>query len=357
MSLKEFHLQHGATLAPDNIPLDYGNPIAEASHAQQHALLLDRSHEGRFFVAGVSRLEVINRISTNKVDLLPTQQGKPTLFTNANARILDRIEVYPYSEETLVIAGAGRGQFVQEYLQRNIFFNDKASSRSLMPTHHQFSLHGATAESIITCLLPDAPQMPLYGCASLAWQGATYFVFKRKPVLGTHWAIIAPTESAVTLAQHLLEIGKEDGLRLGGSMAYNILRVKAGLPANGELNSDFIPLELGLWDEVSFNKGCYTGQEIIARMDSREKLARVLVSLKVSQKFPIPTTLHTPEGQNVGTITSCASAGEGDIVAMAVVKTSASQEGTELFGRVNDTLTSVSVGQLLGNYPQWVHEN
>ena len=48
MSLKEFHLQHGATLAPDNIPLDYGNPIAEASHAQQHALLLDRSHEDVF---------------------------------------------------------------------------------------------------------------------------------------------------------------------------------------------------------------------------------------------------------------------------------------------------------------------
>ena len=55
-----------------------------------------------------------------------------------------------------------------------------------------------------------------------------------------------------------------------GSLTYNVLRIRAGRPGVGhELSTDYIPLELGLWDEVSFTKGCYTGQEIIARMESR----------------------------------------------------------------------------------------
>ena len=55
--------------------------------------------------------------------------------------------------------------------------------------------------------------------------------------------------------------------------AYDYLRIAAGHPRFGhEIRLKFIPLEANMWDDISFNKGCYTGQEIIARMESRNKV-------------------------------------------------------------------------------------
>ena len=60
--------------------------------------------------------------------------------------------------------------------------------------------------------------------------------------------------------------------------------MEAGLPEFGhELGDEYIPLEANLWNDVSFKKGCYTGQEIIARMESRQKLAKRLVGLRFDE--------------------------------------------------------------------------
>ena len=80
------------------------------------------------------------------------------------------------------------------------------------------------------------------------------------------------------------------GARPAGETAYQWLRLEAGVPEGGaddqgpigrELTEDYIPLEANLWPAVSFTKGCYIGQEIIARMESRGKLARRLVGLRL----------------------------------------------------------------------------
>jgi aminomethyltransferase len=85
---------------------------------------------------------------------------------------------------------------------------------------------------------------------------------------------------------------------------YQTLRVEAGCPEFGhELGDDYIPLEANLWNDVSFKKGCYTGQEIIARMESRQKLAKRLVGLRFEEAITLPATLWIAE-QEVGTVTS-----------------------------------------------------
>ena len=77
-----------------------------------------------------------------------------------------------------------------------------------------------------------------------------------------------------------------------------------GLPLLGfELTGDYIPLETGLWDDVSFHKGCYIGQEIIARMESRNKISKKLVKLEGSAELSRGAEI-TADGKKVGTITS-----------------------------------------------------
>src|SRR5690606_20128966 len=109
---------------------------------------------------------------------------------------------------------------------------------------------------------------------------------------------------------------------------YNLLRIEAGYgDASGEFTEDYIPLEAGLWDIVSFTKGCYTGQEIIARMESRRQLAKMLVRLQ--SDTPIPTELQA-DGAKVGTLTSQAQHPQGYFLGLGYVKTGVLDEGIPL---------------------------
>lgn len=347
MNLSSVWQAWGATLAPDGIPLHYGNVADEVRHAEQGALLLDRSHEGRLLITGESRLSIVNRMSTNALSALTEGRGTPTLLTNANARIIDRLEAYPYGEGVLYLSGAGRGQSVHDYLQRNIFFNDHANIANLAAETCQLALHGASVGAIVAQFLPSAPNLPVYACASFAFEGATIFAFQRKPLQGAHWAFIVPYAQAEAFATHLLA---QDSVQAGGSLAYNALRVRAGIPANAELSLDYIPLELGLWDEVSFSKGCYTGQEIIARMDSREKLARVMVALHPAQAVANGTALINADGQSVGDVTSAMAVEGLGVFALGVLKVAYATEGTMLHTPEG---VAVTVGAWLGTYPNW----
>jgi len=87
---------------------------------------------------------------------------------------------------------------------------------------------------------------------------------------------------------------------------YQVLRVEAGQPEFGrELGDEYIPLEANLWNDVSFKKGCYTGQEIIARMESRQKLAKRLVRLRFDEPATLPASLWVDDHE-VGVVTSVA---------------------------------------------------
>ena len=68
-----------------------------------------------------------------------------------------------------------------------------------------------------------------------------------------------------------------------GMMTWEALRIKAGVPVYGrEMGESYNPLEAGLIGAIDFEKGCYIGQEVIARLDTYDKVQKILVSLKVS---------------------------------------------------------------------------
>lgn len=107
--------------------------------------------------------------------------------------------------------------------------------------------------------------------------------------------------------------------------AFEYLRIESGLPRHGhEITLDYIPLEANLWDDVSFSKGCYTGQEIIARMESRGRLAKKLFRLRPAQPINAGSDLMLA-GRHAGTVTSAANGPIGP-VALGYVKTSVLDE-------------------------------
>jgi aminomethyltransferase len=320
MTLQSTHETHGAALAPDGIPLHYSDLLAEYEAALNQAVLLDRSHEGRLQVFGSSRFELLNRMSTNKlVDMRPNE-GRPTIFTSPNARIIDRIIAYNRENYLLLLTEPGRGDAVQNLLQRNIFFGDDVRVVNITPETHQLALHGPQADAIMDAVSPDSSQLADLHSREITPANATVFAARRKAISGNHWVLIVPAAEASTVYEALLDAGKTRGLRPAGSLTYNTLRIRAGRPARPELTNEYIPLEVGLWDEVSFTKGCYTGQEIIARMESRGKLAKTFVALQPERYVQAPAQVQQA-GQAIGTMTSSVEAPTGDVFALAVLKT------------------------------------
>ena len=354
MNLVDFYRQQGAILADDGIPLHYGDVASEYIAGLNHAILLDRSHEGRIEVTGDNRFDFLNRMSTNDLLNMPLGEGLPTIFINAHGRILDRVVAYHQAESLLLITEPGRGQALQNFLQRQIFYNDKVRLKNIQAHTAQLALHGSLADAIIEAVDPDLLNTSPLSSHDLTIEGIAISLLRRKPISGSHWVFVVPRDKAVQLYETLLKIGKPHQLTLAGSLTYNTLRIRAGRPAGRELSTDFIPLEVGLWDEVSFAKGCYTGQEIIARMESRGQLAKMMVHLNLDEFMPAPATIYA-DSKKIGQLTSSVQAPDGTLFALGVVKTASARAGTSII--VGEQGIDGSVQRLAGTQPEHLLQN
>ena len=339
-ALARHHHALGARLAPDHIPLDYGDGAAELRAALAAAVLIDRSHEGRILLTGRDRLELVNRMSTNDMSTLALHNGRATIFTKANARILFRVVGYHRPEGLLLISEAGQGAALAAYLRRNIFFGDQAVVHDITATTAHFAMHGAAADQIMAAFAAHLGDLPALGSAEIKLNNFQLTIARRKSIAGGHWILISPLDSAVSLHRHLLDIGGGAGLQPAGSLTYNSLRIRSGRPAGLELSSDYLPLEVGLWDEVSFSKGCYTGQEIIARMESRGRLAKTMVKVALPADVPAPAAVYADD-RLVGRLTSSVAAANGERYALAVLKVDKAIPGSKIF--VGDDLVPAQV--------------
>lgn len=328
-ALAEHHLSLGAKLAPDLIPLEYGDKVAEFEAALATSIILDRSHEGRILLSGRDRLSLVNRMSTNDVAELEQEQGCATVFTNPNARILFRTVCLNRPDGLLLISEAGQGNALASLLRRNIFFGDQVQVQDISATTAQFAIHGARAQTVMESLAAASAQIELMASVEVEAAGCKLTLARRKSISGEHWLVICPIEMASAVHGHLLQLGAASGLTPAGSLTYNALRIRSGRPAALELSAEYMPLEVGLWDEVSFSKGCYTGQEIIARMASRERLAKTLVKLDLASAVAAPAIVSA-DRRAVGKLTSSVRAANGDIYALAVLKAGFARPGTRL---------------------------
>ena len=128
------------------------------------------------------------------------------------------------------------------------------------------------------------------------------------------WQCIAEVDEVGGLVEEIIDDIEVEGLP-SDLESYEVLRIKAGIPAMGhEIDENTIPASLGVNDRaVSFTKGCYTGQELVARIDSRGgNTPTKLVGFRGTAKVGEPVVI---DGREVGRITSAA--GE---VALALVR-------------------------------------
>ncbi len=296
-------------MAPSNNEIDSVSIESAYQAARSGVIVVDQSDAGILRFSGETRLDLINRMSTQKVDNLKSSEGAATVLTSDIGRILDRLILYADQDTVTCLTGSDNGDNIARYLMRFVFFMDDFQIEDLSQRTALLALYGSGVKDIIDDFLPESADLPLHHWFKTEIEGLSVTVHRTDPVVEDGYLIICHSEVKAKIFSHLISAGVVPA----SHDAFDYLRIESGLPVFGhELTSDYIPLEAGLRSDISFNKGCYTGQEIIARMDSRGKLAKRLVKLASESPIQAGTGLKAG-GKNAGTITSAADGPNGPL--------------------------------------------
>jgi aminomethyltransferase len=295
----------------------------EAAH--HSCILVDRSGLGMLKFSGETRLDLINRMSTQKVLDLQSGQGAATVLTTDIGRIIDRIILYTSNDAVYCLTGEDNGDNIARYLMRFVFFMDDFQVEELSDDTAVLAVYGQEAGEKLASFFEDASGLPLHHWRQVDLNGTTLYLHRTDPVAGNGFFITCPASDRDKVWEQLVGTGFVPA----SQEAFDYLRIESGLPRFGrELTQDYIPLEANLWDDVSFNKGCYTGQEIIARMESRGRLAKKLVRLVAAEHVDAGADLRA-KGKLAGAITSAANGPNGPL-ALGYVKSAFIEGNTEL---------------------------
>ncbi len=283
----------------------------------------DRSDLGRLLATGPDLLGLLHRLSTGDVKDLRAGQGRETVVTNAKGRIVERLFVHHLGDDgVLLVAGPEGAPRVQAHLQRFTFAENIGLSDVTAATF-AFALFGPRwAEAAHTAGIPElAP----YGSTACTLAGARVHAVRTNGFDANGVLVIGARDDASRVRDTLVDAAA----RLGGGAieaeALEAWRIASGYPAPGrELTEDHNPLEAGLRNAVSFTKGCYVGQEVVARLNTYGKVSRALVVLEFEPGVPVPAPgaaiLHA--GETIGAVTSAIRPpGHASPIALGYVKT------------------------------------
>ena len=307
----------------------YSSVRDEYASATEGVGLADRSHLGRLRMSGADALDLLNRLSTNNLDDIAIGDLQGTVLTTNKGRIIDLLYVLRQDDHLLVFTGPETRQRVAEWIDFYTFIEDVVVEDVTEETA-MLSVVGRAAAST----LPQLADMPLYSSAPLTIHGVDVVALRTDFAGVDGYDLIAPVEQAAALWDALTAMGAAPV----GSQALELVRISNGIAGySSELGEDYNPIEAGLMDFISFNKGCYIGQEVVARLNTYDKVQKHLVKLSWdggdAPELPADL-LH--DGRKVGTLTSAVKAIDGDrFIGLGFVRKAHVEEGVRLLTEEN----------------------
>jgi len=302
-------------------------PELSAYHAARlEAAFFPQVEDGFLQLEGQDRLAFLQRMTTNDVTRLSPTQSVLTVLVNAAARILDVLRLVYISQDALgVITLPGHAANTARFLKGRIFFMDKVTLQDASLAYAQTDLDGPAAARILHtlgCLEP--PKVD----ESHSFQTGDLLVrvIGQSGFSGVGCRLLHPTEGKEALWAAL----SASGARQLSAQEFDILRVESGFPATGhELTEEYTPLETGLESAISWNKGCYTGQEVIARQTNYDKVTQKLVGLRLQAPMKPGQRVWLQE-RPVGVITSYVDSPRFGPIALGMIKRPSHTPGTDV---------------------------
>jgi len=324
--LKPLHDQANAEFqayANVDIVSTFNEPQAEYAAIHRGCGLMDLPQRGVVEVTGKDRHTFLNNLLTNEIvsretkKPLPAGQGVYAYFlNNKSGRIILDLNLLELGDRTILELDARSIPQLLELLDR-YRFSEQVKWESGVGVLHEIALHGSEALEVASKAfdsVPDLSRSHSCGMARVIGQDVIAWRDDVCAVPGIH--LIAPIAHASSIWNDLLtRFGAPNEVQYSkrtirpiGWAAFNTCRIEAGRAVFGiDFDDSVLPLELSLTPRgVSFTKGCYPGQEIVARMHARQQVARQLVGLRmVEDALPVAGTIIYDDSNNqIGGITS-----------------------------------------------------
>ena len=246
--------------------------------------IVDHSSVGRIEVTGADRLDLLHRLSTNNL-----LAGKPggvigTVFTTDKGRIVDYVYVLVRAESLLLLTSPSNESNLVKWIDKYTIMED-LHLNVVTDTTAQFTLVGPRAKEAAELASGVLLVHNQFAMVGLPFGKAT--ITYRNEFQTDFVDFIVDEYASDDLRKLLLSNAGMSGLGIMGSNAFEPFRISRGIPSIGaELSDAFNPFEAGLLHAISFNKGCYIGQEVIARLDTYQKIQKSLFGVV----FPASTS-------------------------------------------------------------------
>jgi folate-binding protein YgfZ len=312
---------------PDNpygLPAQYTDAALEYAALRGGAVVIDRGARGRMTLGGGKAREVLTGLVTNDVGALAPGHGQYAAALSAKGKIIADLRVYARGDDLLLdvppLAWAGFTDMIRKYVNPRL-----ASYVDRSPSLGQLGVYGTRAASVVAGAL-GAPLDRLESLAAYAhvrgadaWEGV---MAARVPDAGVDgFELYVPAADVAALRERLIASGATPA----GAVAANLVRIEAGRPEWGvDIDGSTLAQEANM-DElhaISYTKGCYTGQETVARVHFRGHVNRQLRGLRFDAALGVPrgAEVQDAEGRAVGDVRSVGDSPRLGGVALAMVR-------------------------------------
>lgn len=278
----------------------------EAFHSLTRAVgIADLSYRGLLRVVGPEAASYLQGMVTNEVEKLGVGEGNFTTVVHAKGRMLGEGRVYRVGEEEfwMDVPGEARESIATHFDQYLI--SEDCEVQDISESAVRIGAWGPRAGAAIEAAIAAAPPAlePYQNRFLEAPSGGVLLVGSDRLGLPGYEIYLAP-EGAAQAWRAMVERARAEGGGPVGERALEAARIQRGIPRWGqELAADTIPLEANLQEAISYTKGCYVGQEVIAKATYRGAVRRRLVRLEVSPGVAPGATLSEGDKQ-VGRLTS-----------------------------------------------------
>jgi len=302
-------------------PLHFGDAAAEYAAAVSDAALFDVSRRSQIELTGEDRVKFLHGFCTNNVKGLRPGTGCEAFITNVKGRIVGHVHLFAEEDSLWLESVPDAEATLTPHLDRYII-NEDVQLVGSSDEWGELFVCGPRAGELLRTWGVDVGDLSLYEHRRVELGGTTVSVRRVELTDPPGYLLSAPRGSLAALWRIL----REGGFAPAGSLALEALRIEAGVPWHGvDITSDHLAQEAARTARaVSFTKGCYLGQEPIARLDALGHVNRELRGLRL-ERGPVPeagtAVLSPDDGGEIGRMTSAAlSFADGRPVALACLR-------------------------------------
>lgn len=336
--LHNHHTRLGATFEEVTgweMPAHYGDAVAEHRAVRQAVGIADLSHRGKVRVTGDDRVKWLQSVISN--DILPLQpgQGRYSSLLTHKGKMLTYFRVYLQAEAVMLEDVGEIGDGTYQALRKFLLYGTKAKMENCAESWGLVLLSGLKAAPVIKAAFgSDVADLKPVNFLSATIGGQTALIIRTEETGEQDYEVLIPADGVTTAWERLMEAGHQYGIKPVGSQAREALRIEAGIPNTGpELNEEIVPPEANLEGKAfSLTKGCYPGQEVVARMDTYGSVRRHLVGLALKEStVPQKGAKLFSGDREVGWISSAVKSPQfGKVIALGFPLRDFSKPGTEL---------------------------